>query len=414
MTSPSDQSPEKKADTSPLENASSEKKASLNKVSLNDELITPSFSIIKTAKEFDGLKQEWNELFEAQGTGTQLFQTYNWIWHWINQFELAPRNMVILTGKIDDELILVAPLILENKFGLKLLKWIGEPVSQYGDILIKENAQNLHWLKAGFNYINETIKPDLFHLRKTRFDAAITPLLEMYNATILEETEAPYIEVRGDENFTEFNKRYSQRSRKAKRRHRRKLEEKGPLTFNLYDEGGDANRAANHAINLKRDWLKATKTISPAFSSTIIDQFFDAATKENNHSANIKVSELCVDNHPAAIEIGILVKDYYGAHLGVYDPTYIAHSPGSLQMQDTIAALIEKGVKVIDLFAPGDPYKFEWTEQSVPVYDFAYSTSIKGRLYEEAYLKRTRPALKKAAQSISRIAKNPKSILKRS
>lgn len=408
MTSPSDQSPEIKAETSPLESATSEKK-----VSLNDELITPCFSIIKTAKEFDGLKQEWNDLFEAHGTGSQLFQTYNWIWHWINQYELCPRNMVILTGKIDDELVLVAPLILENKFGLKLLKWIGEPVSQYGDILIKENAQNLHWLKAGFNYINETIKPDLFHLRKTRFDAAITPLLEMYNATILEETEAPYIEVRGDENFTEFNKRYSQRSRKAKRRHRRRLEELGPLTFNLFDEGGDANRAAKHAINLKREWLKATKTISPAFNGTLIDDFFDAATKENDHSANIKVSELCVDNHPAAIEIGILVKGHYGAHLGVFDPDYSDHSPGSLQMQDTIAALIEKGVKVIDLFAPGDKYKYEWTEQSVPVYDFAYSTSIKGRLYEEAYLKRTRPALKKAAQSVSKIAKNPKSILKR-
>ena len=161
MTSPSDQSPEIKADTSPLESASSEKKASLL-----DELITPTFSIIKTAKEFDGLKQEWNELFEAHGTGTQLFQTYNWIWHWINQFDLAPRNMVILTGKIDDELVLVAPLILENKFGLKLLKWIGEPVSQYGDILIKENAQNLHWLKAGFNYINENHKTRFISLKK--------------------------------------------------------------------------------------------------------------------------------------------------------------------------------------------------------------------------------------------------------
>ena len=410
MTSPSDQSPEKEADISPIDEA--ELSATIE-TAISDDITIPTFSISNTAKEFDQLKDDWNKLFEAHGTGTQLFQTYNWIWHWINQFEFSPRNMVILTGRIEDELVLIAPLILEKKFGLKLLKWIGEPVSQYGDILIKENPQNLQWLKAGFNYLNETIKPDLFHLRKTRFDAAITPLLEMYNATILEEFAAPYIEVRGDENFTEFNKRYSQRSRKAKRRHRRKLEEKGPLTFNIFDEGKEANRAANHAINLKRDWLKATKTFSPAFSTTLIDKFFDASTKESQHSANIKVSELCVDNHPAAIEIGILIKDYYGAHLGVYDPTYIAHSPGSLQMQDTIAVLIEKGVKIIDLFAPGDTYKYEWTEQSVPVYDFAYSTSLKGRIYEEAYLKRTRPALKTAVKSLSEIAKNPKSILKR-
>lgn len=395
MTAPSDQTPMEKAEIS----------------SNTDEIVIPTFSIITTISEFNALQEEWNKLFETHASGTQLFQTYNWVWHWVNQFENNPKDIKILTGHIDEKLVLVAPLVQEKKLGLKVLKWIGEPVSQYGDILIEENPQNLQWLKAGFNYLNDTLKPDLFYLRKTRFDAAITPLLEMYNATILEEIAAPYIEILGDKDFTEFNKRYSQRSRKAKRRHRRKLEEKGPLTFNLHEEGGEANRAANHAINLKREWLKATKTISPAFNGTLIDDFFDATSKENNHSANIKVSELCVDNHPAAIEIGILVKDYYGAHLGVYDPAYIAHSPGSLQMQDTIAALIEKGVKVIDLFAPGDKYKYEWTDLSVPVYDFAYSTSLKGKIYEEAFLKRARPALKSAVQTASKIAKDPKSIL---
>lgn len=395
MTAPSDQSPIDKAEISPIP----------------DEIVIPTFSIITTISEFNELQEDWNSLFETHASGPQLFQTYNWIWHWIHQFENNPKDIKILTGHIDEKLVLLAPLVQENKLGLKILKWVGEPVSQYGDILIAENPQNLQWLKAGFNYLNDTLKPDLFYLRKTRFDAAITPLLEMYNATILQETAAPYIEILGDKDFTEFNKRYSQRSRKAKRRHRRKLEEKGPLTFNLYEESSEANRAANHAINLKREWLKATKTVSPAFNSSIIDDFFDATSKENNHSANIKVSELCVDNHPAAIEIGILVKEYYGAHLGVYDPAYIAHSPGSLQMQDTIAALIEKGVKVIDLFAPGDKYKYEWTDLSVPVYDFSYSTSFKGKIYEEAFLKRARPALKSAVQTISKIAKDPKAIL---
>ena len=395
MTAQSDHSPLKKDEISPIP----------------DELVIPKFKIITSITEFDKLEAAWSQLFETYANGTQLFQTYNWIWHWVHQFEAKPKNIQILTGYIDEKLVIIAPLVMEKKLGLKVLKWIGEPVSQYGDILIEENPQNLQWLKAGFKYLNETLKPDLFYLRKTRFDAAITPLLEMYSATILEETAAPYIEILGDKDFTEFNKRYSQRSRKAKRRHRRKLEEKGPLTFNLFDEGTEANRAANHAVNLKREWLKATKTISPAFSTRLIDDFFNATTKENDHSAGIKVSELCVDNHPAAIEIGLLVKDYYGAHLGVYDADYIAHSPGSLQMQDTIAALIEKGVKTIDLFAPGDPYKYEWTDLSVPVYDFAYSTSMKGKLYEEVFLKRARPAIKSAVQTVSKIAKDPKSIL---
>lgn len=367
---------------------------------------SPDFEIINTKQQFEQLETEWNALFEAHGRGVQLFQTYNWIWHWINQFKTAPDNLLILTGRLDEELILVAPFVIEKRLGIKIIKWLGEPVSQYGDIILKDDINNLQWLKDGFNFLIQREKPDLFHLRKTRLDAAITPLAENYGATILEETAAPYIEMRGDKDFTEFSKRYSQRSRKAKRRHRRKLEEKGALTFSLFKESDEANRAAMHAIRLKRQWLKDTKTISPAFGTTIIDDFFDNATRVNNHSANIHVSELCVNNHPAALEIGVRAKDYYGAHLGVYDPQYIAHSPGSLQMQDTIAELIEQGVTTIDLFAPADSYKYEWTEQSVPVFDFAYSTSLKGQLYAQTWLQHIRPGLKNQAKKITTLAKS--------
>lgn len=375
--------------------------------------ITPEFSIITTAEQFNALAQQWNDLFAAHGKGHQLFQTYNWIWHWINQFEKTPRNLSILIGKIDNDLVLAAPMVITRPLGLKIIKWIGEPVSQYGDILMKVDVNNPLWLKEGFNYLNKSLKPDLFHMRKIRFDANITPLAEIYNATLLEETAAPYIEIRGDKDFTEFNKRYSQRSRKSKRRHRRKLEEKGEVTFALYEESAEANRAANHAITLKRQWLKATKTMSPAFRGSVIDRFFDNASQPNDHPAGIRVSELCVENHPAALEIGVLVKDYYGAHLGAYDPAYIAHSPGSLQMQDTIAALINQGVKTIDLFAPADGYKLEWTEQTVPVYDFSYSTSIFGKLYEHIYLLTLRPGLKLSVRKLTTIVKRLKSLFRR-
>lgn len=366
---------------------------------------TLEFKLIRTKEEFEALETEWNHLFDVYGRGTQLFQTFNWIWHWINQFATPPKNLIILTGHKQGELVIAAPLIIDKSFGIKIIKWAGEPVSQYGDILLKDDGINLQWLKQGFNYLVDTLKPDLFYMRKTRFDASITPLLENYGATILNETAAPYIDILGAEDFTEFNKRYSQRSRKAKRRHRRKLEEKGTLSFSLFKEGEAANKAAMHAINLKRQWLKAMRIISPSFKTNLLDNFFNNATKDQHHPVGILVSELCLDERPVAIEIGIRAKDYYGAHIGAYDKEFITHSPGSLQIQDTIAALIKEGLKTIDLFAPADDYKYEWTEQSVPVYDFAYSVSLKGKLYEMLYLNTARPMLKTLVEKASLLKK---------
>jgi len=367
---------------------------------------TPEFNIAQSWDEFEALENKWNRLFEENGRGPQLFQSFNWVWHWINQYPSAPKNLIILTGHIDDELVIIAPLVIEKKFGIKIIKWLGEPVSQYGDILIKTDINNIQWLNKGLSYLKNKLKPDLFYMRKTRFDAAITPLLENFSATVLEETQAPYIEILGAKNFTDFNKRYSQRSRKSKRRHRRKLEEKGKITFSLNKEGNEAKKATMHALRLKREWLKAIGMISPAFNGPILDRFFTNVAITKDHATGLRVSQLCVDDRPAAIELGFQSKNYYGAHLGAYEADFIAHSPGSLQMQDTIASLINEGIQTIDLFAPGDPYKFEWTDQSVPVYDFSYPISMKGHLFEKIYLKRLRPALKSHAKSLSDLKKS--------
>lgn len=352
------------------------------------------FDIIRTIEGFKALEPEWHTLFTNIGRGPHIFQSYNWIWHWTRHCLKPSQKLLILTARIDSELVVIAPLLMEKKAGIKIIKWVGEPVSQYGDILIKEHANALHWLKEGFNFLCDTVKPDLFYLRKTRFDSALTPLLENYEATILEEYAAPYIESLGATNFTEFNKRYSQRSRKSKRRHRRKLEEKGTLKFEIHTAGPEAKRAAAHAIRLKRDWLKAMNRVSPAFQSKAIDNFFTDICEKNGRPAGLVVSELTLDGRPVAIEIGIRQGNYYGAHLGAYDPAFRAHSPGSLQMQDTIAALIEDGVEVIDLFAPKDNYKSEWTDLSVPVYDFGYAITYRGAACQKLLLEIIRPLVK--------------------
>ena len=361
------------------------------------------FKLIRTVLEFHALEADWQELFSKIGRGPQLFQSYNWIWHWINCYHNTGNELLILTGRDQGELVLIAPLVCEYVHKIKMIKWIGEPVSQYGDILLKDDRNNLQWLKDGFNFLYQETKPDIFYLRKTRFDSSITPLLENYDATIIEETAAPYIETLGAQTFTEFNKRYSQRNRKSKRRHRRKLEEKGTLTFSFHKEGPSAKTAASKAVQLKRNWIKSMGLVSPAFMGKTMDRFFETACDTTDHPAGLRVSELCLDDLSIAMEIGITVKNYYGAHLGAYNKSYNAHSPGSLQMQDTIAALIEDGVEIIDLFAPCDPYKLEWTDKSVPVYDFSYATTLKGQIYEKCYLQHLRPTLKAVLLRLSNL-----------
>ena len=360
----------------------------------------PSFNLVTTLKQFETLKEDWTRLYDKHGQGIQLFQDYNWIFHWLKNFNGAETSLTIVTGVLNDELVMVIPLVLKRPAGLRVLEWAGSPVSQYGDILMKPEANNMHWITEGFKFISNKIKPDLYHLRKTRFDSTVFPLLENIEATVLEEMAAPYIEIRGAENFTEFNKRYSQRSRKSKRRHRRKLEEHGETDFAIHKNGPEAANIIAEALKQKRQWLKDNHIYSIAFQTDGIESFWNSVATDQSNPVNLRTSHLMVADQTAAIEVGLIAKNRYGAHIGSYNREFIQHSPGSLQMQDTIAALIKEGIETIDLFAPADTYKIEWTDLSTPVYDIAYPATLKGRAYSSLYLQCIRPALKLLAPTV--------------
>ena len=44
------------------------------------------FDIVRTRAAFDALAPEWDGLFARAGNSTQLFQQFNWNWHWCNHY----------------------------------------------------------------------------------------------------------------------------------------------------------------------------------------------------------------------------------------------------------------------------------------------------------------------------------------
>ncbi len=61
--------------------------------------------------------------------------------------------------------------------GLLQLSWMGDPVSQYGDILAEKSADALELQRAAWAHLLAAIKPDLVWLPRVREDATIAPLI---------------------------------------------------------------------------------------------------------------------------------------------------------------------------------------------------------------------------------------------
>lgn len=299
--------------------------------------------------------------------------------------------------------MLIWPLVCEKKHGLRQLKWMGEPVSQYGDILLDPDFDTEAALAQSWVYISREIKPDLTLLRKVREDSTALPAIKLQNAAKTMCLVAPYIDMSESADFeTFYEANYTAKLRKNRRRHRRRLSEIGDIRTQHVTDPKQLEIELAHLVELKQDWLRKRGLVSQAFAEPIIQDFFlDALTQAQNQTQGqgdltCELTKLCVDQKVAAYELGLRSFERYAVHITTYDPEFERHSPGSLLLEERLRKCADQGIKYCDLMAPGDAYKYSWTQKNHPVCDYAISHSVMGKLYITLYLNMLRPFLKTA------------------
>ena len=358
--------------------------------------------IVDSREGFLALRDDWDALFERSGKSHQLFQSFDWLRHWCRHYvwpdgtsRRCPLRIVV--GRADGRVTVIWPLLLDHVFGMRRIGWMGEPVSQYGDVLVEDGPHKFAHLEESWRFLRQTLEPDLMVLRKVREDGEVAALLRKLDADVACREQAPYADLTDHRTFEDYEARFSKKQRRNRRRQWNRLSEVGPLGFEILESGEAARQAVKDATAMKRRWLRENGLISPAFADERLDAFFaDVATARDRPSGCL-VSVLKLGDRPVALEIGLLCKERYVAHIGAFDLEHAKLSPGALQMQETLRHCIEKrGVVYFDLLAPSSGYKRGWAESAVQVSDFVVPMGAGGHLYANLYLKRIRPGLKDA------------------
>lgn len=361
------------------------------------------FAVVTTREDFDALEADWNDLFARAGQSAQLFQAFNWNWHWANHFIGTTRSrtrLAVVTGRRDGRLIMIWPLVMERGAGLRVLAWMGEPVSQYGDVLAEDGPLQLELLRESWRFIVSTLKPDLARLNKTRADGVVAPLLAELGAMSTQQLAAPFLDLASAPTFEVYAERYPVKARKNRRRLARRLEEQGVTQFRELAEGPEASEIAGRALEIKRVWLKEKGLVSPALNDERTKAFFQAAAADTHRPTHIRVAVLMCGEAVAAVEIGFACRDRMAIHVMAYDLNFDKAAAGILLLEHMIETSLVSGVGVYDLMAPGDGYKKEWADGTVRVDDFAVPMTITGTIFARGYLGFVRPRLKGAIAKI--------------
>jgi len=364
-----------------------------------------TIEILTNEEEFGALEREWRTLQLGNKSNRLCFQTHAWLDSWLSAF--ADRlqgpscQLVLVTVRANNRLVLICPFILKQKRRLSHLCWAGEPASQYGDVVSGGTPASANDIIEALEHVIDVLKPDVIHLRKVRNDAAIQSWLQSTHARPTAIDQAPYQAFPPGISFDDYCARYSGKSRKNRRRLRRRLEETGTVVTQILEPGKAAQDAIDTALTFKQQWLVDRGQLSSALRDDHVPAMLRNFVGQTNSDSKPFVSVMKRDDGTTlSVQFGIIARQQLALHIIAYNPETVKTGAGVLHMEDTIRFCIENNITELDFLAPDAPYKRDWADSAVTVADYVVARSLKGRLYAQAYLNGTRDLLKSSVETL--------------
>ena len=287
--------------------------------------IAVSIEIVDDRAGFEALELEWNSLHEKAGRRHHLaLQSHAWLSEWCAAFDLdapnASTRLAIAVVRQGDTACLICPLAVHRRYGVSRLIWMGQPASQYGDVLPDPERASAIEIAIAFNRVLADVAPDIVDFRRVRSDAAIRPFLKARGGSVIAENNAPFIDVAKVSSVEHYAARFSTTARKNRRRLRRRLEEKGAVRFQIMPPGDAASAAMRLGLGFKRDWLVRRGEICSALCDGKLHDFLTAAARR--HDSNFKpfVSVMYCGDEEISVQFGIVTDDRLALHIIAYKP----------------------------------------------------------------------------------------------
>jgi len=330
---------------------------------------------------------EWRR-FEQTADCTA-FQTFDWLDAWQRHVgqHTGVRPVIVVGAFAGGETAFILPLAISKKHGARRLSWLGQEQCDYNAPLLAP-------------YFLQRVSPDRFLAawqelrgrlqRDPKFRHDWVELEKMPQTVgdqvnpfsllpVTANASGAHLTQLGD-NWEKFY--YAKRSSATRRRDRAKrrhMSEYGEVRFVTAADADDARRTLETLLRQKHRAF-ARRGIPDSLARPGLREFFlDLASNPNIrdrfHISRVEIGETCV-----AANFGIVFGDCYYHVLASYDDDTPAsqYGPGALHLRELLAHAIDLGLRRFDFTIGDEPYKYEWSDTSVTLYDHCSAATWRG------------------------------------
>ncbi|MCK8503744.1 GNAT family N-acetyltransferase [Myxococcus fulvus] len=313
---------------------------------------------------FMALESEWNALVEA--TTDELFYRHEFIRIWLDNFAPGARLRVLTLRNSEGQLSAALPLWEErtNLYGVPVrqLSAAANTHSCRFDLLAREPdaaaAMFLSHLRqrGGWDVLRLTDVPD--GGAAWRLHAAAQAARMPVGAW--ESLQSPYIPLPGTRE--KFQASLQSKFKANCRRRRRKLEEKGKVTFERVDGGPGLEGTLEEGFLLEQSGWKGERGTAMA-QDTATRGFYTELARDAAYRGKLALYFLRLAGRPVAFHYGLEHGGRYFLLKPGYDEQLRECSPGQLLMEEVVGTCIDRKLGEFDFLGPDMVWKRDWTDQ---------------------------------------------------
>ena len=342
------------------------------------------------------VEQEW-KAFERQADHT-VFQSFDWLAAWQRHIGVRRGTVptIVLGRDGDGQLLFILQLAIESRRLALRLTWLGSGLCDYNAPLLAEHfsgRMSAERFVLAWRDVIELLRADprfrfdLIDLQKMpeAIGAQRNPFLDLqaFDFQILPHPSGAYVADLGHDWEQFYAAKRSSSTRKKERKQLKRLCEHGEVRFVEVAEHDDIIRTLTTLMRQKSRAF-ARMGVEDFFSRPGYREFFLAIATDPGLRDVIQVSRLDVGATAAATSVGLQFRDCYYLILSSYDDGDLSRfGPGRAHLHELLRNAIERGLRRFDFTVGDEPYKRDWSDTELKLYDHLAAVTFRGWLVVE-------------------------------
>ena len=318
-------------------------------------------AVLTDARDFAALEEEWAQLYEDCPSATP-FQSWAWLYSWWEHYGDGYELRLVTVREGDGLLVGVLPLMLERRWGLGRLLFVGSGLTDYLDMLTRQGWED-RVARAATDVLWDMDGWRVADLQELRPDAAAWALHRSWagRKSSLWQSNCPVIGVRpGNELLASLSRNHRSTVRRALRRAKEdgiRCELARPV---------DAEGAADRWIALHQEaWIG--RNIARGHLDERFKMHLRVAVRRMTACGLGGISEFWLGDEVVASQFLVFGRDFVGQHLfGATQKTLRRYQVSSLYTWNAIDVAHSKNKSYLDLLRGEEPYKLRWSTRVVP------------------------------------------------